>query len=191
MPIGIINKHDYEREVNPNKDNNIPANNNFPARSVDIIIDKTKGRGNKSETPEEIRSLIAQESLLGTSSSQLSKEFNVSESSVSAYKKGATSTTTYNEGDKKLKNKNNIFRDRIVRRAGRLSISALDSISVDDFKNASLTDKANVAKQMASIVKDMSIVDNENDKLSNVQIVIHAPAMRSANDYIEGIVSVD
>lgn len=184
MPIGIISKEDFDKEVG----NNIT---NISARSV-VITDPAKGRGNKPEVPEEIRNVIAQEALLGTPVSEIAKEFNISPSSIAAYKNGATSTTTYNEGDKKLKRANNIFKDRIVRRAGKLSITALDSIDENDFRNASLTDKANVAKQMASIVRDMTPEDSRGNESSNVQIVIHAPAMRRDDDYINGqIVSID
>jgi hypothetical protein len=174
MPIGIVNKNDYEQEVN-NK------NKPIPARSV-IIDSVPKGRGDKPETPEEIRNVIAQEALLGASPKELSREFNISPSSISAYKNGATSTTTYNEGDKKLKNKNQIFRDRIVRKAGRLSLTALDSIAPEDFADATLSEKVNAAKQMSSIVKDM-LPEKDNSRGNNAQFIFFAPAQKQEDYY--------
>lgn len=186
MPLGIISESDYNKEVISS------LNRITPARSLPIIeLDKDKGRNNKSETPDSIRSVIAQEALLGVSAKEIAREYNVSQSSISAYKKDATSTTSYNKSDKSLRNRNSIFRDRIVRKSSRIALTALDSIDSRDFETASLTDKARVAKEMASIVRDMSGSDNDESGKPIAQIIIHAPQMRTDKDYIDIISSVD
>src|SRR5690348_6605463 len=152
MPIGIVNKEDYEKEIG-NKKN--VQDDDMPARSGIITNLPDKGRGEKLETPEPIRALIAQEVLSGGMLRDVAREYNVSQSSVAAYAHGAHSTASYNSPDGKLKKKNNIFKDRIVKRAGRLALTALDAISPDDFRNASLRDKSTVAREMASVVRDM------------------------------------
>lgn len=186
MPIGIINKDDYLKEIgNKSPD----TSENTPARSI-IVNDPAKGRGPAKEVPEPIRALIAQEVLLGAPSKLIAQEFKVSPSSISAYKNGATSTASYNNPANSLKKKNVIFKDRIVKRASRHAIDALDSISPSDFASASLRDKAAVAKEMASIVRDMS-ASEESHSGPAVQFIIHAPQMRKETDYIDGIVSQD
>lgn len=179
MPIGIVSQTDYEKEiVNKNIDKDITT----PARSGIVMDMPDKGRGNKLETPEPIRALVAQEILSGVSLRDVAREYNISTSSASAYAHGATSTASYNQLDKKLNKKNNIFKDRIVRKAGRLAITALDSISPDDFRGASLREKSSVAQQMASVVRDMISDDRPIDD-KKVQIVIYAPAMKTVEDY--------
>ena len=187
MPIGIINKQDYEREINKPVDSDTGARSDVPQ----VITDPAKGRGNNKEVPEPIRALIAQEVLLGAPSKLIAQEFKVSPSSISAYKNGSTSTASYNQPANSLKKKNVIFKDRIVKRASRHAIDALDSISPSDFASASLRDKAAVAKEMASIVRDMSSSEDSDNKGVAVQFIIHAPQMRKETDYIDGIVSQD
>ena len=97
MPIGIITQTDYEKEIVGNAN----GNGKIPARSVIIEQDKSKGRGNKPEVPEEIRNVIAQEGMLGASSKDVAREFNVSPQSVNSYKNGSTSLATYNTPDKR------------------------------------------------------------------------------------------
>jgi len=177
MPIGIVSPEDYEKEIVHKDDNK-----NIPARSGIITQLPDKGRGEKLETPEPIRALVAQEVLSGGTLRDIAREYNISPSSASAYAVGATSTSTYNSPDKKLNKKNNIFKDRIVRKAARLSLTALESISPDDFRNASLRDKSTVAREMASVVRDM-IPDEHKADDKKVQIVIYAPSMKSMEDY--------
>jgi hypothetical protein len=179
MPIGIVSQTDYEKEI-INK--NVDKDTVTPARSGVITDMPEKGRGNKLETPEPIRALVAQEILSGGTLRDVAREYNISQSSASAYAHAATSTASYNQPNAPLKKKNNIFKDRIVKRAGRLALTALDSISPDDFRGASLRDKASVAQQMASVVRDM-IPDDRAIEDKKVQIVIYAPAMKTVEDY--------
>src|SRR6478736_1795138 len=64
------------------------------------------GRGKSKEVPQALRKVIAGEVLSGARASDVSETFNVSQSSISAYKNDATSTASYDQPDEELKQHN-------------------------------------------------------------------------------------
>jgi predicted transcriptional regulator len=188
MPIGIVKSSDYLSELSNGGDKVIDK----PVTGARSLPEsKPLGRGIKADTPDSIRALVAQEVILGANVKEVAKEYNLSPTSINAYKVGANSLATYNRPSETLSRANHIFRDRIVRKASRLSLTALDSISREDFKTASLRDKSTVAKEMASIVRDMIPEVKDVDRSSNVQVIIHAPSQKRESDYIDTIISQD
>ena len=141
------------------------------------------GRGNKTEVPEVIREIVAEEGINGTSNPELAKLFGISESSVSAYKHGATSTASYNQPDPKLIGRNNSLKDIIKKRAGRKAALAINSITEHEIANATVVEKATVARQMSAIFKDMSIDETSSNKSAPTQIAIFIPPMKQESDY--------
>src|SRR5688572_5568382 len=91
--FGIVSSDEFEDQL---------SELNKPAQKSARVVNFDRGRNEKKETPEEIRKVIAEESINGTPAKELSELFGVSLSSVSAYKNGATSTATYNEKDESL-----------------------------------------------------------------------------------------
>ena len=181
MPIGIISQEDFNKELHNSNHKNVITN--IPARSDQVIIidEIPKGRNGKPEVPAEIRSLIAQEALLGVSNKYLAREFNVSESSVSAYKNGATSTTTYDTGNKDLKKRNNIFRDRIVKKASRIALKTLSVIDEGEVAKLGPRDQMALAKDASAIVKNMT--PEVDDNQSNVNYIFFAPKQKEEEDF--------
>jgi hypothetical protein len=173
MPIGIVNPDDYKKEV------------------VDKpVIDKKTPYQEKVPAP--IRALIAQEVMLGGTVRDVAKELGVQKSAAHAYSNNLTTTRIGFGSNEDLERRNNIFRNRIRTKAGRLSLTALDSIAPEDFMKATLRDKSSVAKEMASIVRDMTPDVNRNGGMTNnVQFIIHAPEVKREEDYIDVIVSND
>ncbi len=193
MPIGIVNKDDYKKETANNPIGMSPVVENSGARPIAIIESKgvPAGRGTR-EVPEAIRNVIAQEMILGGSRKEVGAIFGVSEQTTAAYKMG-TRTLEKPGHDKKLKSKNQIFRDTIIRKASRLSLKSINAINDEEVEAASVMEKASIAKTMASIVKDMTPIESsDNDSSTNVQVIIHAPAIRAEKDYYDGqIISQD
>src|SRR5712692_6580893 len=96
MAMGIISAMSFQEELNKLSD---------ALHQESKVIQITRGRpvGGIERTPEE-RIDIAKAAIAGVSVEQISKEYAISPSSISAYKNGATSTASYNNNDQELKN---------------------------------------------------------------------------------------
>jgi hypothetical protein len=139
------------------------------------------GRGNNNEVPESLRKVIAEEAISGVKAEILAEQFNVSESSVSAYKQGATSTASYDDHDEHLKAHVDLVKTTIAKSARDKIIQALKHIDDDKFTLASLKDVASVAKDMSVVMEKME--GGNRDKAPVQQVVIFAPRQRTEDDY--------
>lgn len=179
MPMGIVNDDEFEREI---KDSHI----NVPKSDTNVTVeDIKKGRGEgNTEVPEEIREIVAKCAINGEGSgAAIAAAFNVSPSSVSAYKVGAHSTTTYDNPNESLLDKLNEHKAHISKKARSRLLSALNGITPEKLKDVKPRDLAAIAKDMSSIVSDMEPQVNSNQQTNNVQFVFMAPRVRDINDY--------
>jgi len=168
MPLGIVNKDFFDSL--PKKGDNKPP--------------KEKGRGEgKKETPEEVRKLLSELSIEGTSAKELMQISGLSQSSISAYKSGKTSTAAPRT-DKDLKAHVNKVKERIGRKARRVLIGSLDSIDDVKLQNLNAVDAAHVARQMSAIVREMEPQEDHGHHNDNrVQVVIYAPPIQTENQF--------
>lgn len=183
MPLGIINSDDFNKELDRFKlpkpsELEINMNDELPDARV---IDQSIGRGNKSETPESIRKVIAESAIEGADAGELADTFNVSKSSVSAYKHGSHSTSSYNQPNPALMKHVNGIKDKIVRKANNKMIDALNSITREALAESKPRDLAAIAKDMSSVVKNLTPETNEIH--NDVRVVVMAPPMKSINSY--------
>lgn len=169
MAMGIVNDSDFNAEVE-----------RLNQRSVEHVQTK-KGRGNVNEVPQSLRKVISEEKINGTPAKELAEIFDVSPSSVSAYAKGATSTASYNSGDKDLRNHNNRVRDIIVKKARKRLLNAMDHITDDKLKDAKLRDLASISTAMASVIDKVEQKDDAQVKID--KLMIYAPRMREEQSY--------
>lgn len=176
MAIGLVSDDEFlsDEEVRENAG---------LTRALALVKELEIGRGAKSETPDFIRTLVAQEALNGIPAKEVSERYNVSESSVSAYKKGATSTSTYNEPKKELRKHVDIFRERISKRASRIANGALKSITDDDLESLEPKDAIDIALKASAIVKNMAPEREEKEIGPAVQFILYAPKLKSEEDY--------
>jgi predicted transcriptional regulator len=198
MPLGIltdeqlnkelgitISKKDIDRiesEIIKDKIEDAIKDSSFSIITPAKVIDIKRGRGNQLEIPNEIRALVAEEVINGTPAKQVAKAFGVSESSVSAYKHDATSTTSYDTPNSQLADSNKQIRDVITDKARGRLMSALDAITDENISNAKVKDIASIAKDMSVIVKNMEpIVPVDNSK--NTQVIIYRPRMRDEDEF--------
>src|SRR3990167_2440332 len=165
MQIGILT--DEELKLKKNK--------------VRAKIEEVRAPGRppgKENTPETVRKVIAEESLNGATRTELSKTFAISESSVSAYRVGATSESTYNKSDKVLGAHVNLKKAR-----NRL-VTALDYITSEKLAEAKLRDVASVAKDMSVVIRNMEPEKTiENTQQNNVQFVFFKPQLKQEADF--------
>lgn len=172
MPMLIVDDESFELEVN--KLNG--------AGKAQVI--KTIPRGRKADeknVPSVLREVIAEEAINGASNGELAKAFGVSESSVSAYKNGATSTKSYNNGDEKLKTVVERTRERIHSRASNKLLKALTEITDEKLKDARATDLSTIAANMSRVIEKTSPKEDIG-KIQN-NIIFVSPTQISENNY--------
>jgi hypothetical protein len=132
------------------------------------------------EVPQALRKLIAEEAILGASHKDISKNFGVSSSSISAYKVGATSTATYHNPDKELKKSNDdLILDVSSSARAKLTL-ALEHITSDKIKDAKVGTISQIAKDMSSIVRNL---EPTAQNVTNNQVIVYRPRQREEEDF--------
>lgn len=181
--MGIVSSDDFLKEIDKFKK---PVEEKQEDIIPSKIIDINKGRGNNNEVPESLRKLLGVEALL-TSSKEIIDVVPVSASSISAYKHGATSTASYHNSNPALKSHIRNKKDRISRRASKVLVNALDTIDEQSLADIGPMKASIIARNMSSIIKDMSDDndDNDNEGGKNIQnnIIFYSPAMKSEEDF--------
>lgn len=167
MAMGIVSNDAFEKEV------------------VNVVIEhvviKDKGRGiGNNEVPMELKKLIAEEAINGTSAKVLSGAFGISESSVNAYKHNATSTASYHKPNEELVKSNNSVRDTISNKAQSKLLEAIESITKDDLQRTKVKDRASIASAMSNVVKNMR---EETNPDAGVKVMIYSPRVKMEDDY--------
>ena len=178
MPLGVVEDNEFEQELEDVIQK--PVVNS----EVEIIDQKSPGRNpGDNNVPDEVRQFIAESHMLGASGRELADTFGVSQSSVSAYANGATSTATYDKKNVPLVNHLNRAKERITRKARRVMINSLDSLTEEKLLTVKAKDAALIARSMAGIIKDLEpeVVQNITD--NRVQFVMFAPAIKQERSY--------
>jgi hypothetical protein len=177
MALGIVSNEELEEEL---------ARMNGDESRAEIVDLPGKGRGSKTNTPNSLRKVIGDEALESNNSEakDLVKAIGgeISDSSISAYKQGATSTATYNERDEGLAVHVDETRVRIASKAREKLLSALDHITEEKLGNAKLREASGVARDMSGIVKDME-PPSERGTESGVKFVFFTPPMRKEESF--------
>lgn len=141
-----------------------------------------KGRGNgRTAVPLEIKKLAASEALVGISIEEIREKYNISPSSISAYKNGADSTSSYHEPNKELADNNNRIKATMSERAEAVGLEAIGLLTVEKLDKAKARDLAGIAKDMSSIMSNMR--ENGNGSGPKVNITIMVPPVREEQDF--------
>lgn len=153
---------------------------NRSMRVADVVTLPAKGRNGAKATPDSLRKLIAHDALNGTPTSELAEAYGVSESSVSAYKNGASSTTTYHEKKESLGEYVDLTRDKIKNRAQNKLLLALKHMTEDKIKEVKPIELSTIAANMSRVVEKMS--PKEQTTVNN-NIVFYSPKQISKENY--------
>ena len=176
MPIGIVSDTEFEEEI---------SGSNPTIESSSRFEDmKTPGRGDTNNTPPVIRKIIGEEaSIHGHSAGlEIAKELGISESSVSAYQQGATSTASMDRPDPELIDHIRSARKRVVNNARDTIAACIESINDGDkLQQASIKVASGVARDMASVVKHLEPADEVDT--SRTQFVFMVPQMKKESDF--------
>lgn len=175
MPMGIVSEADFSKEIKK-----IPGQED--PKPIPQIREIEKGRGNKPETPDIIREVIGELAMEKVPARVLAKEYNVSESSVSAYKVGAHSTATYSEPNPLLTKHIDSHREKLISKAKSKLDFALESITPNKLDETNAIGLSTIAKNMSAIVKDLEPPVPEASK-NNIQFIFMAPKLKDESSY--------
>lgn len=179
MPMLIVNDHDFDAELENCRSRVPTRNDNKPTAIVET--DPDKGRGHTKEVPENLRKLIGA-AALEDNNRALSEAFGISKSSVSAYKNGATSTSSYNKPDKALVEHVGNKRAQILDESNDKILLALKELTGDKLAESN-------AKILSAVARDLSTVNKNLAETSNLGgdrapiFIIHAPQQRKEEHY--------
>lgn len=176
MPLGIVSEADFELEIK-NHIIGSARSDESNEKVIDIRHGRPIGRG---EVPTGLRELVAGEAIAGADVNELKEQFNVSASSISAYKHNATSTASYHTPDKKLKDSNDIVRRAIVGPAQSRLIKAIEAITDDKLAEASIKIASGIAKDMSSVIKNM---EGPDVVINNNAVHVYRPRIREEDSY--------
>jgi hypothetical protein len=159
MPMGIVSEDDFEKEIEKSK-----------------VVPLSRGRGNSPAVPESLRKIIGENAIEEGSDATkaMTRALGISDSSLSAYKNGATSTSSYH--NPQFKNHIDKARERIVKKARNRLIGSLNAITPEKLKEESPRDLAGIAKDMSAIIKNME-PEKSNGELAPRALIIFAPQM--------------
>lgn len=188
-------KSDSESEIGSHSNHEPHSSDDEPHKSdtidvrepeiVDVVNEEIRllvhGRGSKPETPAIVRELIAAEATAGASSKVLQGAFNVSGSSVSAYKNGAKSTASYHDKDPGLVDAIDKTNESIARIATGKIMRALGAITDSKVDELSPLKAADLAQKMSNVVKNMK--PDEVSKDSGVKIVVFQPRVKEEDEF--------
>jgi hypothetical protein len=173
MPLGIISESEFLDEIKGLKIE-LPR---APVEEVIIPIERGRPPG-RENVDEEVREEIAKASLMGVSNQELMNIHNVSQSSVSAYKNGATSTATYNTPNQKIISAKEAFKEEAVQTASQKLMRALGAIDLSGAIKPGVA--SGVAKDMSVIIKNMT---SEAGPANVQQVLIYQPRKREEESY--------
>lgn len=185
MPIGIVSDEDFEKEVKS-------YNQSKPGGHITpVVIEDIPKRGRPTgatEVPDSLRQIIGETSVLEgrAAALDLAKDWGISPSSVSAYAKGATSTSSYNAPKPSIINHINKSRARAVKKASHVLNSALRAITQEKLDYTDADKLSGIAKDMSAIIKNLepppAPVSTDEGK-GGPQFVIFAPQFRDERSF--------
>lgn len=180
--LGLVSDEDFQKELE-----NVSGDKTGRTR---VEIEDIPKRGRKegdTNIPDSLRAIIGETQVIEGRQSALSlaAEFGISPSSVSAYAKGATSTTTYDSPSKSIISHINKSRKRAITKAQKTLNAALGSITQDKLDYADPKDLASIAKDMTVVIKNLEPPQStsSDDGKQAPQFVIFAPQFRKEESF--------
>lgn len=188
MAIGVVSDEDFQRELESLISPNSRVSPTVFEPSAVVIDKPTKGRDEGDvNVPDSLRQIIGEDALINGRQSAigLAGMFGISPSSVSAYAKGATSTTSYDKPSPTISAHISRSRERAIRKASKTLNLALGSISQEKLDYTDAKDLSVIAKNMSAVIKDLEpekVVDPIGDA-PKTQFIVYAPQFRDERSF--------
>lgn len=182
MPLGIVNDSDFQLEIDK-------LNGNSPTTTIIKPLYNGGRREGDKGVPEVLKKIIGENALEeGNKTTQegLSRALGISDSSVTAYKNGATSTKTYNKKERNLESFLEMARSKIIKKSSKKLNLALDYITPNSLDGVKPIDLSNIAKNMSAIIRNLEPpVDKNNSNIVNngPTFIVYAPKMKTEDAY--------
>lgn len=190
MAMGVVSDDDFEAAAQQSNKRKSEPEPSVPEKTVpsaasqpliqsnpdNVIRRPFHGRNpNDNNVPSIVREIIADDTQ--KTGAQLAQTFGVSESSVSAYQHGNTSTASYDKPDDKLKQVVTQRRERINRKSNRALIRVLNKLDSDEFEakldECKPTELSTVAVNISRVVQSSDAASDVSVKQQN--IIFYAP----------------
>ncbi len=186
MPMGVVSEDEFNSESD--KHNSTPPKK-YPKPSPVLegeVMDIERGRGKGSvETPDSIRKLIGLTAINEgrQNALELARDLGLSDSSVSAYTKGANSTSSYDtRPNQPTINK---AKELVSKKARRILLKSLSHITDDKLAEVKPRELASIARDMSVIYKDMEPESTKRGEDGEVKpaFLVYAPQFRDERHY--------
>ena len=166
----VVDDDEFELELNKSM------------RVAEVIQMPAKGRNGAKATPDSLRKLIAHDAINGNGTGEeIAEVYGVSESSVSAYKNGASSTTTYHQPAAGLKDYVDLTRDKIKSRAQNKLLLALKHMTEEKIAEVKPIELSTIAANMSRVVEKMT--PKSDGPVVNNNIVFYSPKQIDKDNY--------
>ena len=154
MPLGTLKNDEFFAELE--RLNNTKSDD---LQNKSKVIDMSQ-KGRKSgdnNVPEILRKVIAETAIEegNKNTKVLTRAFGISDSSLSAYKNGATSTTSYHQPNQELNKTVTDTKTRIASKAKNRILKAIDSITQDKLEGSKAVDLSTIARNLSAVVKNI------------------------------------
>lgn len=183
MPIGIVQDNEFELEIKRLRDS-IPSKESVPLKESHSDHGRNPGDVN---VPDSLRQIIGEDAVINGRQSALglAKQFGISPSSVSAYAKGATSTTTYDSPTQSIISHINKSRRRAIKKAQVTLNGALNALTQEKLDYTDAKDLSSIAKDMTVIIKNLEppVTEINQSGPQAPQFVIYAPQFRDERSF--------
>jgi predicted transcriptional regulator len=184
MPIGLTSDEDFQKELDRLSGQSGSIQSDKP---VVEIMERPGRKTGDVNVPDALRQIIGEDAVINGRQSAigLAGMFGISPSSVSAYSKGATSTTTYNEPKSSIRDHISKSRQRAIKRAQRTLDGALSAITQEKLDYTDAKDLSGIAKDMSVIIKNLEppAPTTPTSDSNQPQFVIFAPQFRDERSF--------
>lgn len=180
MPMGLSSDEEFKKELEKLQ----PKKESHP-----ILVPSPEHGRNKGDVnvPDSLRQIIGEDAVINgrQSALKLARDFGISPSSVSAYAKGATSTTTYDSPSQSIISHINKSRRRAIKRAQVTLNGALNALTQEKLDYTDAKDLSSIAKDMTVIIKNLEppVTEISQSGPQAPQFVIYAPQFRDERSF--------
>lgn len=192
MAVGLVTDEEFNKELSSYKKivPSVPTEQTIPTSEViEGIIESVPSRGRSkgdNNVPASLRAVIAETALMDgrQAALELASEWGISPSSVSAYSKGATSTSSYDQPKASIVNPLNAARERALKKASKTLNGALKAITQDKLDYTDAKDLAGIARDMSVLIKNLEPqIPSDGEGSKTPQFVIFAPQFRDERSF--------
>jgi len=192
MAIGLLTDDEFDRELasfRAVKSRSVEPKVEVIQTEVEVIQPEHGRSEGHTNIPESLRKIIGETSVIEgrKAALDLARDFGISASSVSAYAKGASSTTTYKKPVSQIVEHINRARYRSIGKANKVLNSAIDGITPEKLENMGPRNLAGIARDMSTVIKNLEPPTEQvnanpaND--SGPKFVIYAPQFKTEQSF--------